>query len=88
MVLTENIAENRQRAPLGMKTTNAKAKTPAPIGTNKPERTNRRTSTQKAKKIAPLVPQSEPETAAKSVQDDVPDIEYMPPKPKGESVQL
>ncbi|OJJ81160.1 uncharacterized protein ASPGLDRAFT_50691 [Aspergillus glaucus CBS 516.65] len=76
------LPENRQRAPLGMKTTNAKAKTPAPIGTSKPERTNRRTSTQKVKKIAPFVQQSEPETAAKSIQDDVPDIEYMPPKPK------
>ena len=33
MVLTEDIAENRQRAPLGMKTTNAKSRafaTPAP----------------------------------------------------------
>lgn len=88
MVLTEDIAENRQRAPLGMKTTNAKAKTPAPIGTSKPEKTNRRTSTQKVKKIAPFVQQNEPETAAKMVQDDVPDIEYMPPKPKGKKLQL
>ena len=88
MVLTEDIAENRQRAPLGMKTTNAKAKTPAPIDTSKPERTNRRTSMQKVKKIAPFVQQSEHETAAKSIQDDVPDIEYMPPKPKGERLQL
>lgn len=67
-----------------MKTTNAKARnqTPAP-GTLKPERTNKRTSNQKAKKFAPLVQQSESEGASKPAQDDVPDIEYMPPKPKG-----
>lgn len=82
--LTENTADTRQRAPLGMKTTNAKARnqTPAP-GTIKPERTNKRASNQKAKKIAPLVQPSETEAASKPAQDDVPDIEYMPPKPTG-----
>ena len=84
--LTEDdIADTRQRAPLGMKTTNAKARgnqTPA-AGTIKPEKTNKRTSTQKVKKIAPLVQQSETEGAEKPVQDHVPDIEYMPPKPQG-----
>lgn len=80
------IADTRQRAPLGMKTTNAKARgnqTPAP-GTLKPERTNKRTSNQKVKKFAPLVQQNETEGVEKSVQDDIPDIEYMPPKPQGE----
>ena len=83
----DDIADTRQRAPLGMKTTNAKARgnqTPAALnGTIKPEKTNKRTSTQKVKKIAPLVQQSETEGAEKPVQDDVPDIEYMPPKPQG-----
>ncbi|GKZ83612.1 hypothetical protein AnigIFM56816_008707 [Aspergillus niger] len=79
-------ADPRQRAPLGMKTTNAKAKglqTPAPPGgTVKPERTIKRGSTQRAKKFAPFVEPSQPEVQAKPVEDDVPDIEYMPPKPK------
>ena len=69
-----------------MKTTNARARgnqTPAP-GTLKPERTNKRTSNQKVKKFAPFVQQNETEAVQKSVPDDVPDIEYMPPKPQGE----
>ncbi|KAF9886030.1 hypothetical protein FE257_012086 [Aspergillus nanangensis] len=76
----------RQRAPLGMKTTNAKAKglqTPAaPLGTVKPERTTKRGSTQRIKKFTPLVEQSKTEVQDKSTEDNVPDIEYMPPKPK------
>ncbi|PYI10568.1 hypothetical protein BO78DRAFT_393988 [Aspergillus sclerotiicarbonarius CBS 121057] len=79
-------ADPRHRAPLGMKTTNAKAKglqTPAPPGgTVKPERTMKRGSTQRVKKFAPFVEQSQPEAQTKPVEDDVPDIEYMPPKPK------
>lgn len=81
------IVEPRTRAPLGMKTTNAKAKglqTPAqPLGTNKPEKTNKRTSTQKIKKVAPTVQQSQTDVKGKAPEDDVPDIEYMPPKPQG-----
>ncbi|PLB54251.1 hypothetical protein P170DRAFT_460445 [Aspergillus steynii IBT 23096] len=80
------LADPRQRAPLGMKTTNAKAKglqTPAPpAGTVKPERTTKRGSTQRAKKFTPLVEQSQSKVQDKPAQDDVPDIEYMPPKPK------
>ncbi|KAA8642121.1 hypothetical protein EYZ11_001194 [Aspergillus tanneri] len=80
------LANPRSRAPLGMKTTNAKAKgvqTPAaPAGTVKPERTTKRGSTQKVKKFAPLVDQSQTKVQEKPAQDDVPDIEYMPPKPK------
>lgn len=65
-----------------MKTTNAKAKgiqTPAPL-TAKPEKTNKRSSTQKVRKAAPV--QVQPDVRDKS-PDDVPDIEYMPPKPRG-----
>lgn len=69
-----------------MKTTNAKARgiqTPAPLGTGKQEKTNKRTSTQKLKKVAPPVQQSQPDVRDKASEDDVADIEYMPPKPKG-----
>ncbi|KAI9924109.1 hypothetical protein MW887_007349 [Aspergillus wentii] len=78
------LADPRHRAPLGMKTTNAKAKgiqTPAP-GAIKPEKTNKRASTQRIKKFAPLVEQNQAEVQEQAPQDDVPDIEYMPPKPK------
>ncbi|PYH93491.1 hypothetical protein BO71DRAFT_441712 [Aspergillus ellipticus CBS 707.79] len=75
----------RHRAPLGMKTTNAKARglqTPAPPGgTVKPEKTIRRGSTQRVKKFSPFVEQSQPQVHTQPVQDDIPDIEYMPPKP-------
>ncbi|PKX90826.1 uncharacterized protein P174DRAFT_514817 [Aspergillus novofumigatus IBT 16806] len=78
--------EPRNRAPLGMKTTNAKARglqTPAaPAGTIKPEKTNKRTSTQKIRKFSPLVDQPKIELQGEESQDEVPDIEYMPPKPK------
>ncbi|RAK76044.1 uncharacterized protein BO72DRAFT_478413 [Aspergillus fijiensis CBS 313.89] len=80
------LADPRQRAPLGMKTTNAKARglqTPAPPGgTAKPEKSLKRGSTQRVKKFSPFIEQAQPETHTKHVQDDVPDIEYMPPKPK------
>lgn len=70
-----------------MKTTNAKARglqTPAPPGgTAKPEKSLKRGSTQRVKKFSPFIEQAQPETHTKHVQDDVPDIEYMPPKPKG-----
>ncbi|PGH11486.1 hypothetical protein AJ79_04861 [Helicocarpus griseus UAMH5409] len=78
----------RNRAPLGMKTTNAKAKglqTPAPpLDTSKPNKTtNRPSTTRKVKQNAPEVKQSQPKAvAADEVEDDVPDIEYMPPKPQ------
>ncbi|KAJ5612864.1 hypothetical protein N7510_006058 [Penicillium lagena] len=76
----------RTRAPLGMKTTNAKAKglqTPAPFGgTLKPEKTNRRASTaQRIKKAAPIAQHAQPKLQTEAAQDDVPEIEYMPPKP-------
>lgn len=78
----------RNRAPLGMKTTNAKAKgfqTPAPAGDRlKPEKTNRKSSTaQKVKKAAPVVQLAQPEALSKLDEDDVPDVEYAPPKPAG-----
>lgn len=71
-----------------MKTTNAKAKglqTPAPFGgTLKPEKTARRTSTaQRIRKAAPVVQQAQTKVYTEAPQEDVPDIEYMPPKPNG-----
>ncbi|KAJ5634131.1 hypothetical protein N7528_001973 [Penicillium herquei] len=78
--------DTKSRAPLGNKTTNLKAKglqTPAPFGgTLKPEKTNRKASTQKIKKAAPVTQQSQTKVHVDVAQDDVPDIEYMPPKPK------
>ncbi|KAE8152552.1 hypothetical protein BDV25DRAFT_150835 [Aspergillus avenaceus] len=79
------MGDPRQRAPLGMKTTNAKARgvqTPAHPGTLKPEKTGKRGSTQRVKKFAPLIEEPKAEVQDKPAQDDVPDIEYMPPKPK------
>ncbi|KAL4881401.1 hypothetical protein BJY04DRAFT_188835 [Aspergillus karnatakaensis] len=80
------MGDARHRAPLGMKTTNAKAKilqTPgAPAGTIKPERTVKKGSTQRVKKFSPFVEQPQQEVQVQPLQDDVPDIEYMPPKPK------
>ncbi|KAJ5915499.1 hypothetical protein N7466_011432 [Penicillium verhagenii] len=78
--------DTKNRAPLGNKTTNLKAKglqTPAPFGgTLKPERTNRRASSQKVKKAAPVTQQSQTKVHLDVAQDDVADIEYMPPKPR------
>lgn len=65
----------RNRAPLGMKTTNAKAKTPAPltIKTSAQKTLSPRLRRQKVK-----IHQAEP---VQQAQDDgVPDIEYMPPR--------
>ncbi|KAL2860885.1 uncharacterized protein BJX67DRAFT_367714 [Aspergillus lucknowensis] len=80
------MADTRHRAPLGMKTTNAKAKglqTPAaPTGTLKPEKTIRKGSTQRVKKFSPFVEQPHPQVQVQSPEDDIPDIEYMPPKPQ------
>ncbi|KAI9375446.1 hypothetical protein BJX61DRAFT_142353 [Aspergillus egyptiacus] len=80
------MGDARHRAPLGMKTTNAKAKglqTPAaPLGTTKPEKTTKKGSTQRVKKFSPFVEQAQPKAQTQPSQDDVPDIEYMPPKPK------
>ncbi|KAH8698303.1 hypothetical protein BGW36DRAFT_294414 [Talaromyces proteolyticus] len=77
----------RNRAPLGMKTTNAKAnafQTPGLQGdTLKAPKTNRKgSSLKKAKKVEPLVQPSQPQVSAKTEEDDVPDVEYAPPKPK------
>ncbi|KAI1920744.1 hypothetical protein LOZ52_005403 [Ophidiomyces ophidiicola] len=74
---------NQNRAPLGMKTTNAKAfQTPAPLGTAKPVKSSKRGST--ARKLKQSAPKQglifkAPKTADE--EDKVPDIEYMPPKP-------
>ncbi|KAJ5127372.1 hypothetical protein N7448_008151 [Penicillium atrosanguineum] len=77
--------EPRNRAPLGMKDTNTKARapqTPAPFGGTLKPKTNRKTaSAQRLKKAAPVTQQAQTKVYTESVQDDVPDIEYMPPKP-------
>ncbi|KAJ5743938.1 hypothetical protein N7533_008808 [Penicillium manginii] len=77
--------EPRNRAPLGVKTNNQKARapqTPAPFGgALKPGNTNRRASTVR-KKTGPVLQQSQTKVFTEAPQDDVPDIEYMPPKPK------
>lgn len=68
-----------------MKTNNPKAKTlqtPAPFGGT--VKTNKRQSTaQKLKKAAPITQQAPLKVHNDHVVDDVPDIEYMPPKPTG-----
>lgn len=77
----------RNRVPLGPKPTNAKAKglqTPAPFGGSLKPNTSRRTSTaQRIKRAAPVVHQAQTKVHTDASQDDVPDIEYMPPKPIG-----
>jgi hypothetical protein len=65
----------RNRAPLGMKTTNAKAKTPALL-TTKPSA--QKTLSPRLRRQKVKIHQAE---ALQPEQDDrVPDIEYMPPK--------
>ncbi|KAG0161348.1 hypothetical protein PDIDSM_8882 [Penicillium digitatum] len=77
----------KDRAPLGMKTTNLKAnnlQTPAPFGgITKQAKTNRRQSTaQKIRKAAPVAQQAQTQVHIDTSADDVPEIEYMPPKPR------
>lgn len=68
-----------------MKTNNPKAKnlqTPAPFGGT--IKTNKRQSTaQKLKKAAPVTQQAPLKVHNDNEVDEVPDIEYMPPKPRG-----
>ncbi|KAJ5082118.1 hypothetical protein N7532_011161 [Penicillium argentinense] len=82
--LTKSLgSEPRSRAPLGVKTNNPKTKapqTPAPFGgALKPANTNRRASTVR-KKTGPVLQRSQTTVYTEAAQDDVPDIEYMPPK--------
>ncbi|KAF2630682.1 hypothetical protein BU25DRAFT_488842 [Macroventuria anomochaeta] len=66
----------RNRAPLGAKTTNAKGKafqTPAPLGSSA------KTLKASPRLRRPKVKVHQPEAEAES-EDDVPEIEYMPPK--------
>ncbi|KAF1838685.1 hypothetical protein BDW02DRAFT_564790 [Decorospora gaudefroyi] len=65
----------RTRAPLGMKTTNAKSRafaTPAPLSSAKTQKVSPRLR-------RPKVKVHQPEVAHES-EDDAPEIEYMPPK--------
>lgn len=71
---------------MGAKTTNAKAKTPGlQPETLKTQKTKRRgSSTKKPKKADIEVQQAQPQVFnAPEADDDVPDVEYAPPKPKG-----
>ncbi|OKL60891.1 hypothetical protein UA08_03878 [Talaromyces atroroseus] len=77
----------RNRAPLGAKTTNAKTgafKTPGlQPETLKTQKTKHRgSSTKKPKKAEIQVQQAQPQVFDASEVDDVPDVEYAPPKPK------
>lgn len=76
----------RNRAPLGNKTTNAKAKalqTPAgKEGVLKPKTNGKSSTTQKVKKAAPEVKPPKHEIISKPQEEEVPDVEYAPPKPK------
>jgi hypothetical protein len=81
------VAGPRTRAPLGMKTTNAKARafqTPAPLQqTAKPEKTLKKASTGRKSvkskiRIAPSIP-VEADILSKDPDSDVPDTEYCPP---------
>lgn len=77
----------RNRAPLGVKTTNAKAafKTPGlQADSLKTQKTKHRgSSIKKPKKAQIEVHQAQPQALDASDVDDVPDVEYAPPKPKG-----
>ncbi|KAI4719915.1 hypothetical protein E4T48_03802 [Aureobasidium sp. EXF-10727] len=65
----------RNRAPLGMKTTNAKAKTPAPLTV---KASAQKTLSPRLRRQKVKIHQAEP---LQQEQDDgVPDIEYMPPR--------
>lgn len=85
---SDNFTGPRNRAPLGAKTTNAKAaalKTPGPQPDSlKTQKTKRRgSSTKKPKKAELEVQQARPEVFVAFDVDDVPEPEYAPPKPKG-----
>lgn len=90
-MLTVTRAGPRNRAPLGNKTTNAKAKalqTPAgKEGVLKPKTNGKSSTTQKVKKAAPEVKPPKHEIISKPQEEEVPDVEYAPPKPKGRSGQ-
>lgn len=75
---------------MGMKTTNAKARalaTPgAPLGTIKPEKSNRKLSTVKKVLNNGPVKSAEPELSQRQPDVEDWDIEYMPPRPKGKKL--
>ncbi|KAG9518528.1 hypothetical protein KCV07_g5537, partial [Aureobasidium melanogenum] len=65
----------RNRAPLGMKTTNAKAKTPAPLTI---KASAQKTLSPRLRRQKVKIHQAEP--VQQEQHDGVPDIEYMPPR--------
>lgn len=71
----------RNRAPLGMKTTNAKAKTPAPLTI---KASAQKTLSPRLRRQKVKIHQAEP--VQQEQHDGVPDIEYMPPRSIRESV--
>ncbi len=79
----------RNRAPLGLKTTNARAKafqTPAAPGTDNPlEKTTQKSGTaRKPKSRVNHVEMSKVEVLGETEDAEEREIEYMPPKPEGE----
>ncbi|PGH27867.1 hypothetical protein AJ80_00417 [Polytolypa hystricis UAMH7299] len=77
----------RNRAPLGMKTTNAKAnafQTPAaPLGTVKPAKTGRRSSTvKKVKQLQPQTQQAKTQPKGSDTLEEVREVEFAHPVPK------
>ena len=78
----------KSRAPLGAKTTNAKAKafqTPAvPIKDDLGKTNKKSVSARKPKPKAVPAEMTKLEVLGDKDESEVPDIEYMPPKPKGE----
>src|SRR5437868_3206962 len=87
MICSSRVSGPRTRAPLGVKTTNAKGQafqTPGPAQpTKKPDETKRPPSTRKSIKSKIMVAPVEKAEADLLVveEDDVPDIEYAPPPP-------
>ena len=80
----------RNRAPLGMKTTNAKAKafqTPAPLSIEhgKEKSSVPKSLSPRMRRAKVKVHQEEP--VKLEAQDEEPEIEYMPPQPKRELPQ-
>lgn len=81
----------RNRAPLGNKTTNAKARalqtSAGKEGALKPKTNGKSSTTQNVKKAAPEVQPPQRQIVSKPQEEEVPDVEYAPPKPKGRSAQ-
>ena len=87
--VTDNYATPapRNRAPLGAKTTNAKAKpfqTPAALASDKKDLAQSKRNSLSARKPQPKISNTEPVKIdiLETKDDEEPEIEYMPPRPK------